>query len=188
LPNHIKEEVNMKRNPKFWFDNEKKVMKKLGLEPTKRSGSGWVEKEDGQNEYILAQLKTTEKESYKLNKIDVQTLLCNASVAHKIPIFIIEFLNDFTLIAIQPNDIKEVAKYLEVGKCEINNTKDFCEVLKDRKIKNEEIKSGRKIVIKPIKKKDEKKPEKLKDIYVIRKERDAKKKKEKELKEKFKRK
>ena len=52
---------------KFWFKNEKRVMKRLGFEPVPGSGSGGVNKEDGENEFALAQLKATEADSYRLN-------------------------------------------------------------------------------------------------------------------------
>ena len=41
------------RKQKFWFKNEKRVMKRLGFEPVPGSGSGWVNKEDGENENLL---------------------------------------------------------------------------------------------------------------------------------------
>ena len=50
----------MKRTGKFYFRNEKEVLKSLGLTPTPQSGAGWVAKEDGENEIILAQLKSTD--------------------------------------------------------------------------------------------------------------------------------
>ena len=51
---------NNKRSFKFYRQNEAEVMKSLGLKPTKNSGSGWIEKEDGQNDYIICQLKSTD--------------------------------------------------------------------------------------------------------------------------------
>ena len=39
----------MKRSGKFYRRNEQDVMAQLGLQPTKNSGSGWIEKEDGQS-------------------------------------------------------------------------------------------------------------------------------------------
>ena len=53
-----------RRHQKDWFDREKKVMEKLGLRPQPQSGAGW-RKEDGENDYVLCQLKSTDG---KLNK------------------------------------------------------------------------------------------------------------------------
>ena len=39
-----------KRSTKFYRKNEEEVMRRLGFKPTKNSGAGWIEKEDGQNE------------------------------------------------------------------------------------------------------------------------------------------
>lgn len=103
----------MKRTGKFYRKNESEVMKNLGLNPTKNSGSGWVEKEDGENEKIIAQLKSTDAESMKINLIDIKKLFYHASVSHKVGLFIIQFLssND-TLLVMRPEDIQEVAELI----------------------------------------------------------------------------
>lgn len=107
------------RSVKFYFQNEAEVMRELGLEPTKGSGSSWVEKEDGQNDHIIAQLKSTDKQSYKLNKLDLEKLEYNASVARKIPMFIVQFLSDDSRYAlVNIDDIPDIAKYIEFGEVE----------------------------------------------------------------------
>lgn len=103
------------KKAKFWFKNEKEVMKSLGFEPVKGSGSGWIHKEDGESEVALAQLKSTEAESYKLNYLDVQKLEYHATVSHKIPVFVIEFLNRGTYILMNANDFSKI-KELCIGK------------------------------------------------------------------------
>jgi len=96
------------KKAKFWFKNEKEVMKSLGFEPVKGSGSGWIHKEDGESEFALAQLKSTEAESYKLNYLDIEKLTYHASVSHKIPVFVIEFLNRGTYFLINVNDLEDL--------------------------------------------------------------------------------
>lgn len=103
------------KKAKFWFKNEKEVMKALGFEPVKGSGSGWIHKEDGESEVALAQLKSTEAESYKVNYLDVQKLEYHAAVAHKIPVFVIEFLNRGTYLMINANDLDRIEE-LRTGK------------------------------------------------------------------------
>lgn len=90
---------------KFWFKNEKEVMRSLGFEPVKGSGSGWIHKEDGESEFALAQLKSTEAESYKLNYLDLEKLEYHASVSHKLPVFVVQFLNRGTYVMINVNDL-----------------------------------------------------------------------------------
>ncbi len=104
------------RSAKWYFKNEKEVMESLGLEPTPGSGSGWVNKEDGENEHILAQLKSTDKGSYSLKQLDLQKLEYNASVAQKIPIFLVQFLksNDMYVLC-NLQDIPEIAEYINTG-------------------------------------------------------------------------
>ena len=69
-------------------------MRKLGLEPVIGSGAGWVNKEDGESEFILAQLKSTDKNSFTIKREDLDKLEYHAMVAHKLPIFVNEFLSD----------------------------------------------------------------------------------------------
>ena len=61
----------MKRSGKFYRKNEAEVMKALGLVPTKNSGSGWIEKEDGQNENVICQLKSTDAQSIRIVQKDI---------------------------------------------------------------------------------------------------------------------
>lgn len=106
----------MKRSGKFYRRNEQSVMKSLGLNPTPNSGSGWIIKEDGENEHVVCQLKSTDKQSIKVNKADIDTLQYNALVSHKLPVFAIQFLqsNEVFLI-VKPEDITDIVKYLDTG-------------------------------------------------------------------------
>lgn len=103
----------MKRSGKWYRKNEADIMKRLGLEPTPNSGSGWVVKEDGQDENIICQLKSTDKESISIKKLDLDKLAYNASVAHKIPVFAIQFIrSDDIYIMIKPDDINDIARHI----------------------------------------------------------------------------
>ena len=91
-------------------------MKSLGLKPTKNSGSGWVEKEDGISDAVICQLKSTDKESIKLNKRDIDVLNYNASVCHKMPVFAIQFLqSNEVYLLVKPDMLTDIAKYIETG-------------------------------------------------------------------------
>lgn len=112
----------MKRSGKFYRRNEEEVMLALGLKPTKNSGSGWVEKEDGQSDEVICQLKSTDKESIRLNKYDIDTLNYNAAVSHKLPVFAVQFLSsNETYLLVKPEQLREVAKYIETGERETKN-------------------------------------------------------------------
>lgn len=110
----------MKRTGKFYRNNEAEVMKDFGLKPTKNSGSGWIEKEDGENEKIIAQLKSTDSESIKLNLLDIKKLFYHASISHKVGIFIIQFLstND-KLILVRPEDVQKLTELAPTSLCDI---------------------------------------------------------------------
>ena len=106
----------MKRSGKFYRNNEKEVMKLLGLEPTPNSGSGWLVKEDGQSENIICQLKSTDNNSIKINKLDLDKLSYNSLVAHKLPVFAIQFLNsNEVFLVVKPEDITDISKYINTG-------------------------------------------------------------------------
>lgn len=107
---------NQPRSFKFYRKNEEEVMKSLGLKPTKNSGSGWIEKEDGQNDYVICQLKSTDAQSIKVNQKDIRTLEKNATIEHKIPMFAIQFLNTGEVwLMVKPEDVKSIGQYLSDG-------------------------------------------------------------------------
>lgn len=106
----------MKRSFRFYRKNEADVMRSLGLKPTKNSGSGWVEKEDGISDAVICQLKSTDKESIKLNKRDIDVLNYNAGVCHKMPVFAVQFLqSNEVYLLVKPGMLTDVAKYIETG-------------------------------------------------------------------------
>lgn len=106
----------MKRSGKEYRNNEKEVMKMLGLNPTKNSGSGWVEKEDGISENIICQLKSTDAQSIRVVKQDLDTLQYNAVVSHKLPVFVIQFLQSNELyLLVKPGDIEDIVQYIKTG-------------------------------------------------------------------------
>ena len=95
-----------KRSTKFYRKNEAEVMKRLGFKPTKNSGAGWIEKEDGQNEQCICQLKSTDKQSISIIQIDIHILEQIADVAHKLPVFALQFLNTGEVwVMIRPEDL-----------------------------------------------------------------------------------
>lgn len=81
-----------------------------------------MEKEDGQSEHVICQLKSTDANSIKVNKKDLDVLSYNAAVAHKLPVFAIQFLqsNEVYLI-VKPEMLCEAAKYIETGEYESAN-------------------------------------------------------------------
>lgn len=101
-----------KRSTKFYRKNEAEVMKRLGFKPTKNSGAGWVEKCDGQNEQFICELKSTDKDSFSLKQQMLNTLEYHASIAHKIPVFALQFLNkDEIWVAITEDEFKDYMEF-----------------------------------------------------------------------------
>lgn len=95
-----------KRSGKFYSQNEKRTLKALGLTPAPASGAGWVVKEDGENETLMVQLKSTDNLSYRLSRLDMKKLEFHADVSHKVPVFLVQFLKDDRLYAIV--DVKNI--------------------------------------------------------------------------------
>lgn len=99
----------MKRSSKFYFDREKQIMRRLELTPTIASGSKWVEKEDGYNDEVLAQLKSTEHESFRITLDDLKKLEYHAAVDHKAPAFFIDFITEDRLyLVVEVSNVEEV--------------------------------------------------------------------------------
>lgn len=124
----------MKRSGRFYRKNEAEVMKRLGLEPTPNSGSGWIVKEDGQNEQVICQLKSTDADSIRVKQEDIRILEHNANVAHKLPLFVIQFLNsgDVWLMA-RPIEFAEISKYITTGEVKSEGIlEDILEALDDK--------------------------------------------------------
>lgn len=126
------------RSSKFWFKNEKEVMKRLGFEPVKGSGSGWIDKEDGESDIALAQLKSTEAESYKINLLDIQKLEYHAYVSHKLPIFVIQFLNRGTYLLLNVERLNDLYYFLVTNKIDTKSNEIKIEegVLRRKKVKS----------------------------------------------------
>ena len=105
--------AKLKRSGKFYRKNEAEVMESLGLKPTINSGSTWIEKEDGQSEDIICQLKSTDAQSIRIVKKDIDTLIYNSMVVHKLPVFAIQFLStNEVFLLIRPEDIIQVSQSL----------------------------------------------------------------------------
>lgn len=102
-----------KRTQKWYLENEKKVMNKFGFKPQPGSGNGDKFKEDGENDYSLAQLKSTDKDSYIFKLLDFKKLEHHAH--DKLPVFITEFIGRETLITINSNDMYKFAELILKG-------------------------------------------------------------------------
>lgn len=120
----------LKRSGKFYRKNEAEVMESLGLKPTINSGSTWIEKEDGQSEDIICQLKSTDAQSIRIAKKDIDTLIYNSMVVHKTPIFAIQFLStNEVFLLIRPEDISEVSKSLKEAPLNIQSIQSSTQFL-----------------------------------------------------------
>lgn len=109
----------MKRSGKFYSKNEKETLKSLGLTPAPQSGAGWVIKEDGENEICMVQLKSTDASSYRIDMLDIKKLEYHASVSNKLPIFLVQFLQQDKIYAlVNIEDIAEISTALKTGKIE----------------------------------------------------------------------
>lgn len=94
--------------------NEKSVIESLGLTPTPLSGSGWLYKEDGESEHILCQLKSTDREQITVKLLDVRQLIKHSRIAHKTPVFVLDFGGrEEPLVIVRAGDLQRAARYLK---------------------------------------------------------------------------
>lgn len=104
------------RGTRFYRKNEARIMKMLGLKPTSNSGAGWIEKADGQNENVIAELKSTDAMSIGIKYKDIIKLEEQALVCKKLPIFVVQFLhNDDVFILARPGVLEDISQYIETG-------------------------------------------------------------------------
>lgn len=133
----------MKRSGKFYRRNEAEAMQMLGLQPTANSGSGWIEKEDGQSEDLLCQLKSTDAQSIRVQKKDIDTLEYNATVSHKLPVFAIQFLeSDDVYLIMRPADVKDIANALEGKQAETGRFLEIADAEDVQQAAQKKIKSS----------------------------------------------
>lgn len=105
-----------KRSGKFYSRNEKETLRSLGLTPAPMSGAGWVIKEDGENEAIMVQLKSTDAQSYRIDMLDMKKLEYHAAVSHKVPVFLVQFLKQDRIYAVVDiSDLPDLHKAIETG-------------------------------------------------------------------------
>lgn len=96
----------MNRGTKFYRKNESTIMRMLGFKPTINSGAGWIEKEDGENDYAVCQLKSTDAKSISIKNADLRQLELNASISHKIPVFAVQFIQTGDIwLMVRPEDV-----------------------------------------------------------------------------------
>nr|DAJ94268.1 MAG TPA: hypothetical protein [Caudoviricetes sp.] len=114
----------MKRTGKFYYRNERETLQALGFKQVAGSGNGWVEKEDGESENTLVQLKSTESSSYTIALLDLKKLETHAETEHKFPLFLIQFLKQdkiYALVNIENlDDLNEMIKSGEIKERPVN--------------------------------------------------------------------
>ena len=101
-----------KRSTRFYRKNEAEVMHRLGINPTINSGAGWIQKEDGESDLFMCQLKSTDNKSISVKQEDINALEYHACTSHKIPIFALQFLTtDSVYVMIPEEEFKEYQEY-----------------------------------------------------------------------------
>ena len=161
--------VSGRRSTKFYRRNEEEVMKSIGFKPTINSGAGWVQKEDGENDFALCQLKSTDALSISIKQNDLHILEQHAAQSHKLPVFAFQFLNTGeTWIAVKPEHIS-LLKSLVQNEITIDDLKNN-EFVVDKEVRQEYNES--------IASKDIKRSLKAKQKYMEEKEKERRKEQE----------
>jgi hypothetical protein len=95
-----------------WRKHEKETMLELGLTPTPLSGAGYIFKEDGENERVIAQLKSTEAKSISIKKIDIDDLVKHGRISRKIPVFVVCFYGSEPWVMVRASQIRKAGRYI----------------------------------------------------------------------------
>lgn len=86
---------------------------------------------------MICQLKSTDANSIKIEKLDIDKLFHNASVAHKLPVFAIQFLQTNQIfLLVTPDNISDIAHYLNTGE----NKRHYDDLVAVEEIKQRPIK------------------------------------------------
>lgn len=109
-----------KRLTRFYRKNEEEVMHRLGINPTINSGAGWIQKEDGESELFMCQLKSTDNKSISVKQEDINALEYHACISHKIPVFALQFLTTDSVYVMIPEE--EFKGYQGYRKAKQNET------------------------------------------------------------------
>lgn len=104
----------MKRSGKDWYRNEQEVMELLGFKQVPGSGSSWVAREDGENDYCICQLKSTDAQSIRLQLQDIHELQVHAAVSHKVPVFAVQFRgSNEVFLLVSPLDARYLSDFIK---------------------------------------------------------------------------
>lgn len=109
-----------KRSTRFYRKNEVEIMHRLGINPTINSGAGWIQKEDGESDLFMCQLKSTDNKSISVKQEDINALEYHACTSHKIPVFALQFLTTDSVYVMIPEE--EFKEYQEYKKAKQNET------------------------------------------------------------------
>lgn len=114
----------MKRSGKDWYRNEQEVMELLGFKQVPGSGSSWVAREDGENDYCICQLKSTDAQSIRLQLQDIHELQVHAAVSHKVPVFAVQFRrSNEVFLLVSPLDARSLSDYISNPKKRLANVR-----------------------------------------------------------------
>lgn len=91
----------------FWLRHEKRLMRELGFNPQPASGAGWIQKEDGESEHFVAQLKATCGKTMSMGEQAVKDLIYHANVAHKVPVFVNSIVGRRTMVSVPVEFLEE---------------------------------------------------------------------------------
>lgn len=103
-----------KQSTRFYRKDERNTNDDYGLKTRADSGANWVNKLDGENDHMIASIKSTEKASFSIKFADLHELEYQALVANKLPIFLVKDLtSDKRYLIIEESNLPDTAKHFK---------------------------------------------------------------------------
>lgn len=99
---------------KEWRQRERAIMERLGFRAQPGSGGlVFTRREDGENAWGIAQLKSTEGKALRVEWVALEGVMRQAAIAHKQPVLVLDFVGREVWVALREQDYLDYLAWRE---------------------------------------------------------------------------